>query len=415
MIKKVFARQIFDSRGNPTVEVDIWSKDNFVRASVPSGASTGVHEALELRDRTKHYMGLGVSKAVKNVNTKIAKKIVGLQPDQKLIDQTLIDFDGTNNKSNLGANAILAVSMAACKLAAKEKNIPLHTHISKISKRKPCLPVPSMNVINGGVHAGNKLDFQEYMIIPVKARSFKEAMMINTEIYHNLKDVIKSKYGKDAINIGDEGGFAPHLNNNKEPFKILQKAIEKAGYTKKVKFAMDAAASEFYKNKKYFFEGRSISPAKLSGVYENLTKDYPLISIEDPFDQDDFDSHSALLKKIKNRCQIVGDDLLVTNPERVRVAVEKKAASALLLKINQIGTITEAIEAANIAFKAGWNVMVSHRSGETTDSFIASLVTGLGTGQIKSGAPCRGERLAKYNELLRIEEQSRLKYKGKIL
>ncbi|KAI0244760.1 phosphopyruvate hydratase [Massospora cicadina] len=416
-ISQVYARQIFDSRGNPTVEVEVTTGKGVFRAAVPSGASTGVHEALELRDGDKaNYLGKGVLKAVSNVKDIIAPAIIESKinvTNQKAIDDFLLKLDGTKNKAKLGANAILGVSLAVCKAGAAEKGIPLYKHISELSGAKTpfVLPVPAFNVINGGSHAGNKLAMQEFMILPTGASSFSEAMKIGSEVYHNLKSVIKSKYGQDATNVGDEGGFAPNIQDNREGLELLKVAIEKAGYTGKVKIAMDVAASEFYKENKYDldFKNSASNPAdwltgkQLSDLYMDFAKDYPIVSIEDPFDQDDWESWSHLTNSTD--IQIVGDDLTVTNPERIQTAIEKKSCSGLLLKVNQIGTVTESIAASNLAKSDGWGVMVSHRSGETEDSFIADLVVGLRTGQIKTGAPCRSERLAKYNQLLRIEEE----------
>jgi len=415
-IKTVRAREILDSRGNPTVEVDITTDDGLFRAAVPSGASTGIHEALELRDGDKaRYLGKGVLKAVDNVNKKIAPKIIGKNPEQqKEIDELLLKLDGTENKASLGANAILAVSMAVCKAGAGAKKIPLYAHIAQLAgNKKLVLPVPSFNVINGGSHAGNKLAMQEFMILPVGAKNFSEAMRMGAETYHSLKKVIKAKYGQDAVNVGDEGGFAPNIQDNKEGLELLKEAIKQAGYEGKIRIGMDVAASEFYKEGKYDLDFKNPKSDKkqwksgdqMVALYEEFVKGYGLVSIEDPFDQDDWETYTKLTGKIGKTVQIVGDDLLVTNPKRIKTAIEKKACNALLLKVNQIGSVTESINACNDARKAGWGVMVSHRSGETEDAFIADLVVGLGTGQIKTGAPCRSERLAKYNQLLRIEEE----------
>ncbi len=417
-ITKIKAREILDSRGNPTIEVDLFTEDFSVRASVPSGASTGIHEALELRDGEKRYNGKGVQKAIENINKKIAQKITGLEvTQQKFIDLMMINLDGTKNKQKLGANAILAVSMAVCRAGAKSKNIPLYEYIRQISEtEKISLPIPYFNVINGGAHAGNSLDLQEYMIVP-QVKEFKEALRIGSEVYHFLKKNLKEKYGADAVNVGDEGGFAPPLKDNEEPLKILLKSINDAGYQGKVKIAMDCAASEFFYKGKYLLGRKTlnekekekliaeegITGEKLAELYYTFIKKYPIISIEDPFAQDDWNSWSKFMEKAG--IQVVGDDLLVTNTERIKIALEKNACNALLLKINQIGTVTEAIQAAKLALGNDWKVMVSHRSGETEDSFIADLVVGLGVRQIKSGAPCRGERLAKYNQLVRIEEE----------
>ncbi|RHZ69363.1 hypothetical protein Glove_284g99 [Diversispora epigaea] len=416
-ISKVHARQIFDSRGNPTVEVDLTTEKGVFRAAVPSGASTGIHEALELRDGIKtDYVGKGVSKAIANINDIIAPKIIEAPlnvKDQKAIDDFLLSLDGTKNKSNLGANAILGVSLAAAKAGAAEKGIPLYQHIAELagSKKPFVLPVPAFNVINGGSHAGNKLAMQEFMILPTGAKSFTEAMKMGSEVYHTLKSVIKKKYGQDATNVGDEGGFAPNIQDNKEGLELLVEAIEKANYKGKITIGMDVAASEFYKEGKYDLDFKNpnsdetkwISGHELSDLYNKFVEEYPIVSIEDPFDQDDWGAWSHLTDRVN--IQIVGDDLTVTNPERIVTAVEKKACNGLLLKVNQIGTVSESIQAAKLSQDSGWGVMVSHRSGETEDTFIADLVVGLRTGQIKTGAPCRSERLAKYNQILRIEEE----------
>jgi len=394
---------------------------------VPSGASTGIYEALELRDGDKTaYMGKGVMKAVDNIIKLIAPALIGMDPSaQQAIDDKMVqELDGSKNewgwsKSKLGANAILAVSMAACKAGAAAKRLPLYKHIAVLAGNptdKMYLPVPAFNIINGGSHAGNKLAMQEFMILPIGAKDFTEAMKMGSEVYHNLKSVIKKKYGQDACNVGDEGGFAPNILANEEGLNLVVEAIEKAGYTGKVKIGMDVAAAEFYTAEKMYdldfkTEGdakdksQTISSDQLTAIYEKFCQDYPVISIEDPFDQDDFPAYGAMTAKIGDKCQIVGDDLLVTNPTRVQKAIDEKACNALLLKVNQIGSISESIAAVNMAKAAGWGVMTSHRSGETEDSFIADLAVGLATGQIKTGAPCRSERLAKYNQLLRIEEE----------
>jgi enolase len=415
-ILDVKAREILDSRGNPTIEVDVITKKGVFRSAVPSGASTGIYEALELRDNDKsRYLGKGVLKAVENVNTKIAPLVKGMNvTKQKEIDLKMIEADGTENKSKFGANAILGVSMAVCKAGAAAKKMPLYKYIAKIAKvNEFVMPVPSFNVINGGRHAGNKLAMQEFMILPVGASSFKEALRMGAEVYHQLKSVIKEKYGQDAVNVGDEGGFAPNIQENKEGLELLKTAIAKAGYTGKVRIGMDVAASEFFKDGKYnldFKNPNASESMKKTGdemvkMYEDFAQQYNLISIEDPFDQDDWDTYAKLTSAVGKNVQIVGDDLLVTNTKRIKDAIKKKACNALLLKVNQIGTVTESIEACKMAQKAGWGVMVSHRSGETEDTFIADLVVGLKTGQIKTGAPCRSERTAKYNQLMRIEEE----------
>jgi len=415
-IAKANARQIFDSRGNPTVEVDLYTDKGVFRAAVPSGASTGIYEAVELRDGVKSdYMGKGVSKAVSNVNDIISPALVGKDPaNQKEIDDIMLALDGTDNKAKLGANAILAVSMAVCKAGSAQKMVPLYQHVADLAGNKTLsLPLPAFNIINGGTHAGNKLAMQEFMILPVGAKSFREAMKMGCEVYHNLKKVIQTKYGQDACNVGDEGGFAPNILSNKEGLELCVQAINQAGYEGRVKLGMDVAASEFWKKEDSVYdldfknpesaEESKLSGEKLKDLYLEFVKDFPVISIEDPFDQDDWDTYTALTAATE--CQIVGDDLLVTNPKRIATGIEKKACNALLLKVNQIGSVSEAIQASNDSKAAGWGVMVSHRSGETEDTFIADLSVGLNAGQIKTGAPCRSERLAKYNQLLRIEEE----------
>ncbi|CAL5045594.1 unnamed protein product [Urochloa decumbens] len=431
-ITSVKARQIFDSRGNPTVEVDVGLSDgSFARGAVPSGASTGIYEALELRDGGSDYLGKGVLKAVSNVNSIIGPAIIGKDPTEQVeIDNFMVqELDGTSNdwgwcKQKLGANAILAVSLAVCKAGAMVKKIALYQHIANLAGNKTLvLPVPAFNVINGGSHAGNKLAMQEFMILPTGASSFKEAMKMGVEVYHNLKSecsfcvqsIIKKKYGQDATNVGDEGGFAPNIQENKEGLELLKAAIEKAGYTGKVVIGMDVAASEFFsdKDKTYdlnFKEDNNDGSNKISGdslkdLYKSFVSEYPIVSIEDPFDQDDWSTYAKLTEEIGQQVQIVGDDLLVTNPTRVAKAISEMTCNALLLKVNQIGSVTESIEAVRMSKRAGWGVMASHRSGETEDTFIADLSVGLATGQIKTGAPCRSERLAKYNQLLRIEEE----------
>jgi enolase len=416
-ISEIRARQIFDSRGNPTVEVDVHTQKGRYRAAVPSGASTGIHEAVELRDGVKtDYVGKGVLKAVANVNDIIAPALIdsGITvTQQKEIDDLLIKLDGTPNKGKLGANAILGVSMAVAEAAAGEKGVPLYKHLADLAGVKPpfVLPCPCLNVINGGSHAGNKLAFQEFMLCPTGAKSFTEAMKIGTETYHTLKKVINAKYGIDATNVGDEGGFAPNVSGAEESLELLTEAIKKAGYEGKIHIALDVASSEFYKDGKYDldFKNPNSDPTKwltgeqLADTYLGYIKKYPIISIEDPFDQDDWDAWTHIVKNIQ--IQIVGDDLTVTNPLRIKTAIEKKACNGLLLKVNQIGTISESIQAAQLCQSDGWGVMVSHRSGETENTLIADLVVALGTGQIKTGAPARSERMAKYNQLLRIEEE----------
>ncbi|MFH2020023.1 MAG: phosphopyruvate hydratase [archaeon] len=416
-IRKIIAREILDSRGNPTVEVELKTDSFTTIAAVPSGASTGVHEAIELRDGGMRYLGKGVQKAVHNVEKIIAPMLIGLSPvQQNFIDTEMCQVDGTANKSKLGANAILAVSMAVCRAGALSKGKKLYEYISELAGTKPSLPIPYFNVINGGKHAGNNLDFQEFMLAPIGASNFKDALRMGAETYCVLKELIKAEYGLGAINVGDEGGFAPPVPDNESPLRLLVRAIKKAGYDGKIKIAMDVASSEFYYNNKYVLGQKKLSdPAKMklakkqgltgdefAKILNEFIKKYPIVSIEDPFAEDDWESWSRFTKS--SNVQIVGDDLLVTNSARINLALEKRACNALLLKVNQIGTVSEAIDAANLALKNNWKVMVSHRSGETEDTFIADLVVGLGCGQIKSGAPCRGERTAKYNQLLRIEE-----------
>lgn len=425
-IKDIVAREILDSRGNPTIEVDLYTEDGVFRAAVPSGASTGIYEALELRDKdASRYLGKGVLKAVENVTKIIKPQLIGKDPtEQNTIDKLMVEtLDGTKNewgwcKSKLGANAILAVSMAVCRAGAAAKKLPLYKYIASLAGKpmdKMVLPVPSFNVINGGSHAGNKLAMQEFMILPTGAKNFREALQIGAEVYHTLKGVIKKKYGLDATNVGDEGGFAPNVASGDEAIELLVQAIQQAGHEGKVKIGTDCAASEFWKGDKkiYDLDFKNPNPSddsfhktgeELKQMYQSWAEKYPIVSIEDPFDQDDFDSYGKLTASIGEKVQIVGDDLLVTNPTRINKAQENKACNALLLKVNQIGSISEAIEACVLSQKNGWGVQVSHRSGETEDTFIADLVVGLRTGQIKTGAPCRSERNAKYNQLLRIEE-----------
>jgi enolase len=425
-IKSIFARQIFDSRGNPTVEVDLTTELGLFRAAVPSGASTGVHEALELRDNEKsNWHGKGVLQAVGHINNTIAPELIkaGLEVTQQTdVDEFMIKLDGTENKSKFGANAILGVSLAVCKAGAAKKGVPLYKHIADLAGNKNIiLPTPAFNVINGGSHAGNKLAIQEFMIFPTGATSFTDAMKIGSEVYHHLKKVINTKFGLDATAVGDEGGFAPNILNNKDALLLIQDAIEKAGYTGKVEIGMDVAASEFHKEGLYDLDFKNpqsdkaqwLSPEKLTALYQEFITEFPMVSIEDPFDQDHWDAWTNMTANTK--IQIVGDDLTVTNPKRIQTGIDKKACNCLLLKVNQIGTVTESIKAHLLAKSAGWGTMVSHRSGETEDTFIADLVVGLSTGQIKTGAPCRSERLAKYNQILRIEEElgAGAKYAGK--
>ncbi|AJV27901.2 Eno2p [Saccharomyces cerevisiae YJM1190] len=417
-VSKVYARSVYDSRGNPTVEVELTTEKGVFRSIVPSGASTGVHEALEMRDEDKSkWMGKGVMNAVNNVNNVIAAAFVKANldvKDQKAVDDFLLSLDGTANKSKLGANAILGVSMAAARAAAAEKNVPLYQHLADLSKSKTSpyvLPVPFLNVLNGGSHAGGALALQEFMIAPTGAKTFAEAMRIGSEVYHNLKSLTKKRYGASAGNVGDEGGVAPNIQTAEEALDLIVDAIKAAGHDGKVKIGLDCASSEFFKDGKYDLDFKNpnsdkskwLTGPQLADLYHSLMKRYPIVSIEDPFAEDDWEAWSHFFKTAG--IQIVADDLTVTNPARIATAIEKKAADALLLKVNQIGTLSESIKAAQDSFAANWGVMVSHRSGETEDTFIADLVVGLRTGQIKTGAPARSERLAKLNQLLRIEEE----------
>jgi enolase len=409
-IKSIHAREILDSRGNPTIEVTIKTEKSLAKAGVPSGASTGGYEAFELRDHEKRFRGLGVKKAVSNVNNEIAKKIVGIDcKNQALIDRKMIELDATENKSRLGANAILAVSMAVCRAGSMDSDIELYGYIGKMFKKRPKIPVPNVNVIGGGKHAGNDLDFQEYHIIPVRAKTFSQAIRMCAEVYHELKNILKRKYGKCATNISDEGAFAPPMRRVNEPFDAMLKAIEQCGYEKRIKLGFDAAASVFFRKGYYIVEGKKLTKEKLTDTYLDMVENYPIVSMEDVFDEDDWEAWVGLTNSLRN-VKVIGDDLLSTNLKRIKTAVERKACNTLLLKINQIGTITESLEAARLVLENGWDVMVSHRSGETNDSFISDLVVGLGAGHCKFGAPARGERVAKYNRLLGIEESGKIGY-----
>lgn len=404
------ARQILDSRGTPTIECSLKTEDGTFVSSVPSGKSTGTHEAKELRDGGKKYFGMGVEKATHNINTTIFQKIKGKNPErQEEIDEIMRELDGTPDKRKLGANAILAVSVAVCKAGAASKKIPLYQHIANISGNKTLrIPTPSFNVINGGAHAGNKLDIQEHMIMPIKAKTFSEALEIGAEIYHALKKRLEHELGAQSTNVGDEGGFAPQMNCALDAFDAIMDTALSLKYHDKIALAIDAAATELWNGKHYRIEGKELTSSQLLQFYEDLCDQYPLQSIEDPFHEEAFKDFANIHKKLP--IQIVGDDLLCTNPKRIRKAVDNKSCNCLLLKINQIGTITEALNAAKIAKRYDWNIMVSHRSGETNDSFIADFAVGIGAGQIKAGAPARGERLAKYNRLLEIEQETGAKY-----
>ncbi len=408
-ITDVYAREILDSRGNPTVEVEVLAGENiYGRASVPSGASTGQFEAVELRDGEDRYRGLGVTRAVDNVNTKIAPELIGVNVfEQTEIDSIMLKLDGTANKSNLGANATLGVSMAAARAAANALNIPLYRYLGGASAMK--MPVPMMNILNGGKHADNTVDFQEFMIMPVGACCFKEGLRMCAEIYHTLKKILKEENLNTAV--GDEGGFAPNLKDAKETLQYIVKAIEKAGYQagEDVAITLDVAASELYNKefKKYVFEGEDVirSSEEMVDYYEMLISEFPIISIEDPMDEEDWEGWDLMTKRLGSKIQLVGDDLFVTNTERLRKGIDRKVANAILIKVNQIGTLTEAFAAIELAKTSGYRNIISHRSGETEDSIIADIAVAFNAGQIKTGAPCRSERVAKYNQLLRIEEE----------
>ncbi len=397
-ITALWAREILDSRGNPTVEVDIFSENAMGSAAAPSGASTGIHEAVELRDGDHRYLGKGVLKAVNNVNTIIAPALVGQELTSKEIDQKLIALDGTENKSNLGANAMVATSVAALRLEASSRGKLLHENMGGVE-----IPHAMFNIINGGKHAGNQLAIQEFMIIP-ESETFSERLRMASEIYHILGSMLVKKYGASARNVGDEGGFAPSIGNTYEAFDAISAAVEEAGYEKSCGYAIDAAASSFYSKGKYSIDGKVLSENELVDYYTDLAKAYPIVSIEDPFYEESFQAFSALNKELPN-IQVVGDDLVVTNVARLKRAIEVDAISALLLKVNQIGTVTEAMDAVRLCRESKLNVIVSHRSGETEDSFIADFAVGINAGQIKTGAPARGERTSKYNQLLRLEER----------
>ena len=410
-ISKIKARQIFDSRGNPTVEVDVVTEDGVLgRAAVPSGASTGEHEAVELRDGGKDYMGKGVLSAVSNVNNILSKELIGLSVfDQEDIDNLMIKIDGTHNKANLGANAILGVSLALAKAASNTKGISLHTYIS--NNTSSTLPVPMMNIINGGSHSDAPIAFQEFMIMPVEAESFTQAMQIGSEIFHNLKKILSDR--GLTTSVGDEGGFAPKLEGTEDALNTIINAIEKAGYQagKQVMIALDCASSEFYENGMYDYsifegdKGKVLTSKQQAEYLAELSSKYPIVSIEDGMDENDWDGWAHLTKICGDRVQIVGDDLFVTNVERLSKGIENNIANSILIKVNQIGTLTETINAVNMAHKAGFTCVMSHRSGETEDYTIADLAVGLATGQIKTGSASRSDRISKYNQLLRIEEE----------
>jgi enolase len=401
-IADVQARQILDSRGNPTVEVDVRIESGAVgSAAVPSGASTGVHEAVELRDGGAAYGGKGVSQAVSNARGEIRDAALGMEAtEQDALDRRLIELDGTPNKGRLGANAILGVSLATAKAAANETNQPLFRYLG--GDRATTLPVPMLNVINGGVHAANSIDLQEFMLVPAGAGSFAEALRIGAEVYHALKKVLVDR--GLATGVGDEGGFAPDLESSEAAIEAILEAAERAGHRERVAIALDPATSEVFSGGRYRFEGRDLAPDELPGFWHGIVDRYPVVSIEDGCAEDDWDAWAALTKELGEQVQLVGDDLFVTNPERLRQGIERGVANSILVKVNQIGTLTETIEAVQLAHRSGYTVVMSHRSGETEDATIADLAVALGTGQIKTGAPARSDRVAKYNQLLRIEE-----------
>ncbi|MCC5574242.1 MULTISPECIES: phosphopyruvate hydratase [Microtetraspora] len=404
-IEAVTAREILDSRGNPTVEVEVLLDDHSTgRAAVPSGASTGQFEAVELRDGDKRrYLGKGVEKAVLGVTDEIADEIIGFDAEeQRLIDQTMIDLDATPNKARLGANAILGVSLAVAKAAADSADLPLFRYVG--GPNAHILPVPMMNILNGGAHADTNVDIQEFMIAPIGAETFSDAVRMGTETYHSLKSVLKEK--GYATGLGDEGGFAPSLPSNRDALDLILVAIEKAGYTpgEDIALALDVAASEFHKDGVYTIDGKGLSAAELIAFYEDLVRSYPLVSIEDPLNEEDWEGWQAITAALGNRVQLVGDDLFVTNPERLERGIRDGAANALLVKVNQIGTLSETLDAVELAHRSGYRCMMSHRSGETEDTTIADLAVATNCGQIKTGAPARSDRVAKYNQLLRIEE-----------
>jgi enolase len=405
IIEALGAREILDSRGNPTVEVEVLLEDGTVgRAAVPSGASTGAFEAVELRDGAKRYLGKGVEQAIKNVVEVIAPEVVGLDAqDQRLVDQTMIDLDGTKNKAKLGANSILGVSLAVAKASAEHADLSLFKYVG--GNNAHVLPVPMMNILNGGAHADTNVDIQEFMVAPIGADSFKESLRWGAEIYHSLKSVLK-KRGL-ATSIGDEGGFAPNLDSNRAALDLILEAVEGAGFKpgKEIALAMDVAATEFHKDGKYSFEGKQLSASEMIAYYASLVASYPIVSIEDPLDEDDWAGWAAITTELGSKIQLVGDDLFVTNPERLAKGIAANTANALLVKVNQIGSLTETLDAVEMAHRAGYRSMMSHRSGETEDVTIADLAVATNCGQIKTGAPARSERVAKYNQLLRIEEE----------
>ncbi len=405
-IKEIKAREILDSRGNPTVEADVILENGIMgRAAVPSGASTGIHEALELRDKDENrYLGKGVLKAIENIEKEIAPHLIGQDvTQQRKIDKMMCDLDGTPNKDRLGANAILAVSMAVARAAAAAHGLPLYRYLGGV--QAAILPTPMCNIINGGEHADNKVDIQEFMIMPIGAKKFSEAIRMAAEVFHNLKKVIKSK-GLNT-NVGDEGGFAPDLGSNEEALQLIVDAIEKAGYTpgKDVVLALDAAASSFYKDGAYHLDNRTVNSAELTEYYKELCAKYPIISIEDSHAEDDWDGFAMITKELGSEIQLVGDDLFVTNTQRLKKGIDQHCTNSILIKLNQIGTLTETLEAIALAKNHGYTAIISHRSGETSDNFIADLAVATGVGQIKTGSLSRSDRISKYNQLLRIEQE----------
>lgn len=422
VLKSIQARETLDSRGNPTIEVEVATERHRASSMVPSGASTGAHEAVELRDGDKsRYNGLGVLKAVKNVNTVIREEFLDREVrNQKEIDQRLCDMDGTPNKGKLGANAILGFSLAVSRVAAMEEGIPYYEYLANLgnASKPSLLPTPMMNVLNGGRHAPRSTDLQEFMIMPVGASSFSEALRMGAETFHILKKLVEK--GGFSPTVGDEGGFAPNLSKNENALTLITEAITEAGFKpgRDIVFALDPAASEFYEEGKYYLktEKRSLTSQEMIDYYEDLIERYPIVSLEDGLAEDDWEGWELLIKRLGKRLQIVGDDLLVTNPSRLKKAIKSKAANSILIKLNQIGTLSETLEAIQMAHEAGWTAVISHRSGETEDTTIADLAVAMGTGQIKTGSLCRSERIAKYNQLLRIEERlgKSARYQGKI-
>lgn len=402
-IEKIHAREILDSRGNPTIEVDVWTEYGFGRAAIPSGASTGTHEAVELRDGGDRYDGKGVQKAMKNVNEVIAPELIGIDVcNQRGIDRLMIELDNTPNKANLGANAILGVSLGAAKAAADTLEVPLYRYLGGVNATQ--LPVPSLNVLNGGQHAGNDLAIQEFMILPKGADRFSEGLRMAAETYHALGRILDGKYGAGATNVGFEGGYAPPLNKTTDALDALMSSLDATGYEEEIGIGMDAAATSFYSNGSYAIDGKNLSGGEMVDLYADLVETYPIVLIEDPFEEEAFEDFAALTARLRETV-IVGDDIYVTNVERLAKGIEMKATNALLLKLNQIGTVSEAFDAARMAFRNGYKVMASHRSAETEDSALADVTVALGAEMLKTGAPARSERNAKYNQLLRIEEE----------